>query len=113
MKSTIKTKLSVGDEVVIIAGKEKDSRGKIISIHRSENKAIVEGLNKVKKHIKKSQEHPNGDVLVKEAAIHLSNLMFWDVKNNKASRLGLTIKDGKKFRVVKTSGEELELKRES
>ncbi len=65
-----------GDEVVVIAGAEKGKRGKIIQILRKKERVLVEGVKMVKKHMRKSQQHPQGAIITREAAIHLSNVML-------------------------------------
>jgi large subunit ribosomal protein L24 len=64
-----------GDEVVVLAGKEKGKRGKIIAVFPKKERAIVEGLQMIKRHTRKSQQNPNGAIVEREGTIHLSNLM--------------------------------------
>ena len=64
-----------GDEVVVIAGAEKGKRGKIIQVVPKKERVIVEGINIIKKHINRNQQHPEGTILEREAAIHISNVM--------------------------------------
>jgi large subunit ribosomal protein L24 len=64
-----------GDEVVVLAGAEKGKRGKIIAVSPKKNRAIVEGLKMIKRHTRKSQDHPQGAIVEREGTIHLSNLM--------------------------------------
>jgi large subunit ribosomal protein L24 len=64
-----------GDEVVVIAGTEKGKRGKIIQVVPKKERVIVEGINIIKKHIRRNQEHPEGTILEREGAIHISNVM--------------------------------------
>lgn len=64
-----------GDEVVVIAGTEKGKRGKIIQVVPKKERVIVEGINIIKKHIKRNQQHPEGTILEREGAIHISNVM--------------------------------------
>ena len=63
-----------GEEVVVLAGKEKGKRGKIIAVLRKKQRVIVEGLQMIKRHTRKSQEHPNGAIVEREGTIHLSNV---------------------------------------
>ncbi|OUW15467.1 MAG: 50S ribosomal protein L24 [Opitutales bacterium TMED158] len=65
-----------GDEVVVLSGKEKGKRGKILEIRAAKNRAVVEGLMMMKRHMKKSEEHPDGQIAEREGTIHLSNLML-------------------------------------
>jgi large subunit ribosomal protein L24 len=71
MKSHVKR----GDQVVVLAGKEKGKRGKIIAVFPKKQRAIVEGLHMIKRHTRKSQQNPNGAIVEREGTIHLSNLM--------------------------------------
>jgi len=71
MKSHVKR----GDSVVVLAGKEKGKQGKIIVVYPKKQRAIVEGLQMIKRHTRKSQQHPNGAIVEREGTIHLSNLM--------------------------------------
>ena len=63
-----------GDEVVVLAGKEKGKRGKIIAVQTKKSRVIVEGLQMIKKHTRKSQQHPNGAIIEREGSIHISNV---------------------------------------
>jgi len=77
-----------GDEVVVIAGAEKGKRGRIIEILTNKNRAIVEGTHLIKKHTRKSQQHPNGAIVEREGTVHLSNLIKaekYDAKAGKAA----------------------------
>lgn len=65
-----------GDEVVVIAGSEKGKRGKILELHTKSNRATVEGLKLQKKHVKRSQQNPQGSIVEREGSIHVSNLMI-------------------------------------
>jgi large subunit ribosomal protein L24 len=63
-----------GDEVIVIAGREKGKRGKIIAVLTKKSRVIVEGLHLIKKHTRKSQEHPNGAIIEREGSVHISNV---------------------------------------
>jgi len=63
-----------GDEVVVLAGKEKGKRGKIIAVLPKKNRVIVEGLHMLKRHMRKSQQHPNGAIVEREGTVHISNV---------------------------------------
>jgi len=97
-------KLKKGDKVVVIAGKDKGKRGEILSVMPSAGRAVVQGVNLVKKHTKPSQSGPGG-VETKEAAIQLSNLMIEDPKDGAPTRVGFKMADDKKVRFAKKSGE--------
>ena len=71
----MKAHVKKGDEVVVLAGKEKGKRGKIIAVFPKRERAIVEGLQMIKRHTRKSQQNPNGAIVEREGSIHLSNLM--------------------------------------
>ena len=71
----MKAHVKKGDEVVVLAGKEKGKRGKIIAVFPKRERAIVEGLQMIKRHTRKSQQNPNGAIVEREGTIHLSNLM--------------------------------------
>ena len=64
-----------GDQVVVLSGKSKGKRGKIIAVYPKKERAIVEGLHMIKRHTRKSQQHPNGAIIEREGTVHLSNLM--------------------------------------
>jgi len=77
-----------GDEVVVLAGAEKGKRGKIISVNPKKDRAIVEGLKMIKRHTRKSQDHPQGAIVEREGTIHLSNLMKVDRYDARAAKHG-------------------------
>ena len=99
----MKLKIKTGDTVKVIAGEEKGKEGKVLRVDREKNRAIVEGLNLVKKHTKPNAQNPQGGIVEKEASIHISNLSLIDPKTKKATRVGFEVKDGKKVRVSKKS----------
>ena len=94
-------KIKKGDTVKVIAGKDKDKEGKVLSVKGG--KILVEGVNMITKHAKPSQANPNGGIIQREAAIDASNVML--VHEGKATRVGFAIQDGKKVRVAKATGE--------
>ena len=97
-----KVHVKTGDEVVVINGKYRGARGKVLEVSPSEGKVIVEGVNVVKKHTKPNQMNQNGGIVEKEAAIDVSNVML--LVDGKATRVGFEVKDGKKVRVAKATG---------
>ncbi len=99
----MKLKIKTGDTVTVIAGDHKGSEGKVMRVDRENNKAIVEGVNVVKKHEKPSAQNPQGGIVEKEAPIHISNLSL--MENGEAVRVGYAMKDDKKVRVSKKTGE--------
>ena len=103
----IKFKIKKGDEVIILAGKDKGKKGKIIKLLAKLNKAIVSDVNKVKKHQKPGNNEPGG-IVEKEMPIHISNLNYFDSKLNQGVRIGFKLnKNGKKIRVNKKTGAEI------
>ncbi len=102
---TNKFKVKKGDEVIVIAGKDKGKKGTILKIITDERRVIVGGVNKVKRHSKPSRTGAGG-IVEKEAALHVSNVMLVDAKTGKGTRVGYkTLADGKKVRVARKSGE--------
>ena len=97
-------KIKKDDIVIVIAGKDKDKTGKVLSV--KDGKVIVEGVNVVKKHTKPNQMNQNGGIVEKEAAIDASNVMLFI--DGKATRVGFEVKDGKKVRVAKATGKVIE-----
>ena len=93
-------KIKKGDTVKVIAGKDKDKEGKVLSVKNG--KILVEGVNMITKHAKPSQANPNGGIVQREAAIDASNVML--VHEGKATRVGFAVQDGKKVRVAKATG---------
>ena len=103
----IKFKIKKGDEVIVLAGKDKGKKGKIVKLLPKLNKAIVSDINKVKKHQKPGNNEPGG-IVEKEMPIQISNLKFFDPKSNKGVRIGFKLnKDGKKVRIDKKTGTEI------
>ncbi|MDT0540528.1 50S ribosomal protein L24 [Croceitalea sp. P059] len=99
-----KLKIKTGDTVVITAGDHKGTEGKVMRVDAEKNKAIVEGANMVSKHEKPSAKNPQGGIVKKEAPIHISNLSLVDSKGV-STRVGYEMREGKKVRVSKKSGE--------
>ncbi|MCV3554575.1 50S ribosomal protein L24 [Pediococcus ethanolidurans] len=97
-----------GDKVRVISGKEKGKEGTIIKTLAKKNRVVVEGLSKVKKHQKASNENPQGGILDVEAAIDASNVMLIDPSTNEPTRVGYKVVDGKKVRFAKKSGETID-----
>lgn len=97
------TKLKKGDLVKVIAGKDKGKEGKILAINTKKGTALVEGVNMITKHTKPSAADQNGGIIHQEGAVDLSNLMY--VYKGKATRLGYTVKDDKKVRIAKSTGD--------
>ena len=94
-------KIKKGDTVKVIAGKDKDKEGKVLSV--KDGKVIVEGINMITKHAKPSMANQQGGIINKEAPLDASNVML--VYKGKATRVGFKVEDGKKVRVAKGSNE--------
>ena len=99
-----KLKIKSGDTVKVIAGDHKGSEGKITKILREKNKAIVEGVNMVSKHVKPNAQNPQGGIVKKEAPIQISNLSLLTSKGE-TTRVGYKEEGGKKVRYSKKSNE--------
>ena len=99
-----KLKIKTGDTIRVISGDHKGSEGKVIKVILDKNKAIVEGVNMVKKHMKPSAQSPQGGIVEKEASIQISNLSLLTAKGE-TTRVGFKMEDGKKVRFSKKSNE--------
>lgn len=99
-------KIRKNDIVVSCAGKDRGKKGKVLFIFPKQNRAIVEGINLIKRHTRKTRDDQQGGIIQKEAPIHVSNLMSFCNKCNKATKVGFTLlKDGKKARRCKKCNE--------
>jgi large subunit ribosomal protein L24 len=98
-------KLKKGDNVVVLTGKDKGRTGQIVTMLPREGKAVVQGINMIKRHQKQTAQQEGG-ITTREAAIQVSNLALVDPKDGKATRVGFkTMDDGRKVRISKRSGE--------
>jgi len=102
-----KLKIKSGDLVLVTAGDHKGSEGKVLRVLKDKNKAIVEGVNLVKKHQKPSAASPQGGIAEMEAPIHISNLSIKDPKSGDATRVGFKMEGDKKVRFAKKSNQVL------
>lgn len=93
-------KIRKGDQVEITTGKDRGRRGKVLAIYTDKNRVLVEGLNMIKKH-QRAAGNEEGGIIEKEAPVQISNVMVVDPKDDKPTRVGFTIKDGKKHRISK------------
>lgn len=101
-------KIKKGDKVVVITGRDSGKSGEVIEVRPSENRALVRGVNLVKRHTRQTQQ-TQGGIITKEAPINLSNLAIADPKDGKPTRVGFKVlADGKKVRVAKRSGETID-----
>jgi len=99
-----KIKIKRDDKVLVIAGEHKGSQGKVIKVLRDQYKAIIEGVNMIKKHAKPSAKNPQGGIVEKEAPIHISNLSLTTAEGE-ATRVGYREEDGNKVRFAKKNNE--------
>jgi large subunit ribosomal protein L24 len=100
-----KFKVKKGDEVIVIAGKDKGKKGTILKVITDDRRVIVSGVNKMKRHTKPSRTSAGG-IVEKEASLHVSNVMLVDPKSGKGTRVGYkNLEDGTKARVAKRSKE--------
>ena len=100
-------KIKKGDTVVILSGKDKGREGQVVKSLPKDGKVVVSGVNMISRHTKPSHADPEGGVKRREAPIHVSNVAIKDPKTGKAARVGFEVRDGKKVRVLKGSGEVL------
>ncbi len=99
-------KIKKGDRVQVLSGRDRGQRGEVLAVMPKENRALVQGINVVKRHQKPRGLNAPGGIQKKEAPIHLSNLALIDPASDKPTRVGFkTLEDGKKVRVSKRSGE--------
>jgi large subunit ribosomal protein L24 len=96
------------DEVIVMSGKDRGKKGKVLRVDPKQDRVYVEGLNMVKRHQRPTQSGPMaqqaGGVIEKEGPIHVSNVMLLDPKDGKPTRIGIEIEDGKRFRIARRSG---------
>jgi large subunit ribosomal protein L24 len=107
-------RIKSGDEVIVVGGKDRGKRGKVLRVEAGKNRLYVEGLNMIKRHQRPQQvagaqrAEQVGGVIEKEGPIHISNVMLIDPKDGKPTRLGIEIADGKRYRVARRSGTRLD-----
>ena len=105
---SVKLHIKKGDTVCVIAGDNKGQQGKVLKVEVSKQRAIVEGVNLVKKATKPNAKNPQGGIVEQEAPIHISNLQVLDPQSGKATRVGRKANaEGKLVRFAKKSGEEI------
>ena len=103
-------RIKSGDEVIVVGGKDRGKKGKVLRVEPGKNRLYVEGLNMIKRHQRPQQvagaqrAEQVGGVIEKEGPIHLSNVMIVDPKDGKPTRLGTEIADGKRYRIARRSG---------
>lgn len=103
-----KVKLRKGDHVIVLAGKDKGKGGQVLKVLPAENRAIVQGVNTIRRHQRQTPQQ-DGGIIAREAPIHISNLAIEDPKDGKPTRIGFkTLKDGRKVRFARRSGETID-----
>ena len=101
-------KIRKGDKVIVLTGRDKGRTGEVIAVHTTEDRALVRGVNMVKRHQKQTAQQAGG-IISKEASIHLSNIALADPKDGKPTRVGFKVmNDGRKVRVARRSGVEID-----
>jgi len=104
-----KFKIKKGDKVVVLAGRDKGRRGEVLRVIREDRRAVVSGVNMIKRHQKPAQGNPGG-IIEREAAVHISNLAIEDPKDGAATRVGYRVlEDGRKVRFARRSGEVIDV----
>ena len=96
-----------GDQVMVIAGADKGKSGRVLRVITDKRRVVVEGINRVWKHVRPSQRNPQGGRIQKDAPIHISNVMPLDPSTNKGTRVKFETKDGRKHRIAVGSGTDL------
>ncbi len=99
-------KIKKGDTIKVIAGKDKDKEGKVISVDPKNSKVLVEGVNVITKHAKPSAANQEGGIIQREAAIDISNVMY--LHKGKPTRVGFKMEKDKKVRIAKSTGEAID-----
>jgi len=110
----VAARIKSGDEVIVVGGKDRGKKGKVLRVEPGKNRLYVEGLNMIKRHQRPQQvagaqrAEQVGGVIEREGPIHISNVMLIDPKENKPTRLGIEIADGKRYRIARRSGTRLD-----
>lgn len=111
MNTRFKPKFNIkkGDQVVVIAGNDKNSTTprKVLAVYPLKARVLVEGVNVITKHMKPTAQSPQGGIVKMEAPIHISNVQLWDAKAKAPSRIRRERKDGKAIRISKKTGQEI------
>jgi large subunit ribosomal protein L24 len=111
MKQRFQPKFNIrkGDNVVVIAGDDKDRTAprKVLAVYPQKSRVLIEGVNMVTKHLKPNAQNPQGGIVKEEASIHISNVMLWDAKQKAGARIKRERSEGNFVRVSKKSGEEV------
>lgn len=108
MIEPVKTDLKKGDQVVVVSGKDRGRRGRILQVMPKKQAVLVEKVNMIKRHTKQRKDHEGG-IVEKEAPVHISNVMYFETVSGKGVRLGVKyLEDGRKVRISRSSGEVLD-----
>ena len=103
-------KVKKGDKVVVLAGRDKGAQGVVLEVRPREDRVIVEGVNRVKRHAKQSAQNPQGGIQTFEGPIHVSNVAHADPRDGKPTRVGFKVDEGgRKIRYAKRSGEAIDV----
>jgi len=103
-----------GDMVKVLAGADRGKTGEVMAVYPSKNKVLVQGVNRVYRHLRPSRKHPQGGRIQKEMPIHISNVLPVDPKTDQATRVGVRVnEDGSKERIARKSGESLGILRKA
>ncbi|MEI7578710.1 MAG: 50S ribosomal protein L24 [bacterium] len=94
-------KIKKGDTVKVITGKDRDKTGLVKEVFRKVDRVLIEGINMVKRHQKKTKDDKQGGIITREAPIHISNIMLVDPKTQKTARVGYKFEANKKIRITK------------
>ncbi|MEM9123155.1 MAG: 50S ribosomal protein L24, partial [Pseudomonadota bacterium] len=97
-----------GDKVIVLTGKDKGAEGEVLKVDPKADRVTVQGVNIIKRHTKPSQTSAGG-IITREAPMHVSNVAIADPKDGKPTRVGFEVRDGKKVRVAKRSGEAIDV----
>ncbi|MBP2028027.1 large subunit ribosomal protein L24 [Acetoanaerobium pronyense] len=101
-------RIKSGDTVVVISGKDKGKKGRVLEVYNAKDRVLVEGVNMATKHQKPNQKNPQGGIIHMEQSIHVSNVMIFDAKAGKGVRVGMKkLENGEKVRISKKSGEQI------
>lgn len=100
-------KIRKGDQVIVLTGRDKGREGEVLRVMPKGHRVIVSGVNVIARHVRPTQENPEGGIQRREAAIDISNVAIKDPTTGRPARVGFEVRDGKKVRVLKGSGEVL------
>jgi len=97
------------DTVIVISGKDKGKKGRVLAAYPRENRVLVEGVNMIKRHTRPNPKYPQGGIIEREAPIHASNVMLVDPKSGLPTRIGYKVlENGRKVRIAKRSGAQID-----